>query len=249
MTLTARALGAQTAKCAPATPACALQVRAQPVVQAHVRAFAQQVDVVLGDGGGHGWARPRKAARRLAPPPAARGGTRPGCAPAPRRRRPRSAAPRTGVVLDGRARPKPSAYSTRRPSMVMNSRAPRKWLAPAGSCASARSRSTRRAFSPSAVAQLQLGRADARRAGLRARPTDRRCGSGSRAGARRRTAPSSKPYQRSLKKRWPLISPANGAPVSLSLRLDQRVAGASTWWAGRRSAATQGAIWRVHLTS
>jgi hypothetical protein len=31
--------------------------------------------------------------------------------------------------------------------------------------------------------------------------------------------PSSKPYQRSLKKMWPLISPASGAPVSLSLAL------------------------------
>ncbi|CFN82172.1 Uncharacterised protein [Bordetella pertussis] len=29
--------------------------------------------------------------------------------------------------------------------------------------------------------------------------------------------PSSKPYQRSLKKIWPLISPASGAPVSASL--------------------------------
>ena len=30
---------------------------------------------------------------------------------------------------------------------------------------------------------------------------------------------SSKPYQRSLKKMWPLISPAIGAPVSFSLAL------------------------------
>jgi hypothetical protein len=30
---------------------------------------------------------------------------------------------------------------------------------------------------------------------------------------------SSKPYQRSPKKMWPLISPAIGAPISLSLAL------------------------------
>ena len=30
----------------------------------------------------------------------------------------------TGVVLEARARPKPSGYSTRNPSMVMTSRAP-----------------------------------------------------------------------------------------------------------------------------
>ena len=37
--------------------------------------------------------------------------------------------------------------------------------------------------------------------------------------------PSSKPYQRSLKKMWPLISPASGAADLLHLGFDQRVAG------------------------
>ena len=32
-------------------------------------------------------------------------------------------------------------------------------------------------------------------------------------------SPSSKPYQRSTKKVWPLISPASGAPVSFSFAL------------------------------
>jgi hypothetical protein len=60
--------------------------------------------------------------------------------------------------------------------------------------------------------------------------------------------PSSKPYQRSLKNTWPLISPASGAPVSLSLALIsecpvRHISGSPP------CLRIQGARLRVHFTS
>ena len=59
-------------------------------------------------------------------------------------------------MLEARTRPKPSSYSTRTPSIVTISRAP-------GNFASARSRSTTFAGSPSTHVDVELGRREARR--------------------------------------------------------------------------------------
>ena len=145
-----------------------------------------------------------------------------------------------GVVFEGRARPKPSLYSTRTPSMVITSSAP-------SNLASALSRSTRVKFSPSAVFRCSSGVFTAVGSAL---STADGSGRRLRISSRRAPAymPSSKPGQRSLKNRCPLISPANGAFVSFSLALISE-------WPVRHIVGVppccriHGASWRVHFTS
>src|ERR1700682_1300658 len=117
----------------------------------------------------------------------------------------------TGVVFEARARPKPSVYSTRSPSMRMISEAPGKLA-----------RSARRAIIAWAeappVATLSSG---VERLSGRECNTADASASFDRISRRRAPAykPSSKPYHRSAKKVWPLISPASSAPVSFILAL------------------------------
>src|SRR4029434_7339786 len=117
----------------------------------------------------------------------------------------------TGVVLDARASPKPSGYSTRRPSMRITSVAP-------GNSSDSAMRATSACGSPSAQGIVSSGVETA--SGSASSVADgSRCRdriSSSRAPAYR---PSSKPYQRSPKNVWPLISPANAACVSFIFAL------------------------------
>src|SRR5450631_895732 len=111
----------------------------------------------------------------------------------------------TGVVFDARASPKPSAYSTRRPSMRMTLAAPGNSQVSAMAAMSWCADASLHATLSSGVLMLS-GRDESSDDASAWRETI----SSNRAPAYR---PSSKPYQRSLKKVWPLISPASSAPV------------------------------------
>src|SRR5947207_3120017 len=111
----------------------------------------------------------------------------------------------TGVVFEARARPKPSAYSTRRPSRRMTSVAPGNSAVSASLAISACGGSPLLVTLSSGVEMLSGSACNAADGSAR-----RERISSSRAPAYR---PSSKPYQRSLKNVWPLISPASSAPL------------------------------------
>ena len=76
-----------------------------------------------------------------------------------------------------------------------------------------------RACSPSAQLPVELGRRTPRRAARRAPRSGRARATGSRAGARRRRGRRRSRTSARLKKMWPLISPASGAPVSFIFAL------------------------------